>query len=244
MALNNATLSRYRALARLQYVGYCETDVQTWTCGICRDAASPIKNTTRVSQFSAMARWGVTSFGMVGVSHDLGRTFVVFQGAIHRIEWLRCYEYFQKVPKEIGVPDPIRVHSGFYKSYREVRAQVVNELLEKSRLYPQYPITILGHSYGGALASLLALDIAKGNLRKLFDPSRVELITFGSPRVGNAAYAEAMNKAKWHNLVRLVHTTDVFVHLPPRAPALGIFADAKYLIRQACRMCITEEKPG
>jgi hypothetical protein len=42
------------------------------------------------------------------------------------------------------------------------------------------------------------------------------MMTFGQPRVGNQAYADAINTAGWIRNLRLVHSTDIFVHLPLR----------------------------
>jgi hypothetical protein len=145
------TLDSYKILARLQYISYCDANITTWTCGICQDQRSPVKNTTSVSDFATPRK---TGFGMVGVSHDLQRIFIAFQGAIHRQEWIRAFQFFKVSPREIGVNRTlgIKVHRGFYRSYREVRAQVSDLLLEKKQLYPRYKLLILGHSYGGALA--------------------------------------------------------------------------------------------
>jgi predicted lipase len=49
---------------------------------------------------------------------------------------------------------------------------------------------ITGHSLGGAIAALAALDIVlSGVARK----ENLELYTFGEPRVGNTDFANAMD---------------------------------------------------
>ena len=48
-----------------------------------------------------------------------------------------------------------------------------------------------GHSMGGALAHIAALDLHELFCRRV---TRISLITFGSPRVGNAAFAALLEK--------------------------------------------------
>lgn len=215
----NNTLERYKALARLQYIAYCPTGINTWNCGICSDKASPLKNTTLGVQFSNSAQ---TVFGIVGVSHDLERIFVAFQGALKARQWARCYEMAMRRPDALGVKDKnVFVHFGFYKSYMEIRPLVINLLLERRAQYPLYKFLVLGHSYGGGVSGIMALDFASGLLGNLIAPRFVEWVTFGSPRVGNHEYARAMNRAPWVNQARLVHSTDIVAHTPAKVKQLG-----------------------
>lgn len=62
---------------------------------------------------------------------------------------------------------------------------------------------------------------------KLFDPSRIQLITFGEPRVGNAAFAGIHDNLVQHfergrlfqvpNSIRVTHHRDVVPHIPPQS---------------------------
>ena len=69
--------------------------------------------------------------------------------------------------------------------------------------YPSASILITGHSAGGAIATLAALEIIE-----LYSDTKV--ITFGSPRVGDAAFA---NYFKVHfdnnNSYRIVSRNDI-----------------------------------
>uniref|UniRef100_A0A915MFR6 Fungal lipase-like domain-containing protein n=1 Tax=Meloidogyne javanica TaxID=6303 RepID=A0A915MFR6_MELJA len=51
---------------------------------------------------------------------------------------------------------------------------------------------ITGHSIGGAIASIAAAKIASANV---IDAKQIKLVTFGQPRVGNKAWAAAMENA-------------------------------------------------
>ena len=72
------------------------------------------------------------------------------------------------------------VHRGFHRCYESVRGGIMDFL--KANAAPSRAIRIMGHSLGGALATLAAMDIATGGL-----PFRaLEVFTFASPLVGAA----------------------------------------------------------
>jgi len=67
----------------------------------------------------------------------------------------------------------------------------------------------VGHSLGGALATLAAMDI------KLNVPGKsVSCYTFGSPKVGDSAFAGAYNKLV-PDTHRFVNDTDLVPKIPP-----------------------------
>jgi pimeloyl-ACP methyl ester carboxylesterase len=102
-----------------------------------------------------------------------------------------------------------------------------------SRLPPDKPVVVTGHSLGGALAVLLA--------RRLAETQRqvVAVYTFGMPRPGLAVFAEAYKaSALPSRTYRLVHGDDIVPTVAPselgfrhigcylRAPKNGKFADS------------------
>lgn len=83
------------------------------------------------------------------------------------------------------------------------------------KLYPGYQLTLVGHSLGGAVAALAALDFqARG-----WEP---QVTTFGEPRIGNAHLAEYLDKAfpaniktnQSHMYRRVTHIDDPVPLLP------------------------------
>ena len=89
------------------------------------------------------------------------------------------------------MPGRARVHLGFSRAYDTVRDQV----LEAN------PTTVVGHSLGGALATLAALDLF------LTNGTRATVITFGSPQVGDELFVDAFNDAVAAS-ARVVHPLD------------------------------------
>ena len=80
------------------------------------------------------------------------------------------------------------VHAGFMISWQNARPIIFPHLLEARKHHPDYKLVLVGHSLGGAVAALAALEMkAKG-----WQP---QTTTFGEPRVGNAAFVEYLDCA-------------------------------------------------
>ncbi|KAF2441005.1 alpha/beta-hydrolase [Karstenula rhodostoma CBS 690.94] len=78
------------------------------------------------------------------------------------------------------------VHTGFYTSWLNTRKAILPQLTEAINTHPTYDIVLVGHSLGGAVAALAALDLrARG-----WHP---RITTFGEPRIGNAALMSYIN---------------------------------------------------
>ena len=117
-----------------------------------------------------------------------------------------------------GVRDVAReevwVHSGFINAYRSVRADILALLdVATAGNAGEWTIYICGHSLGGALSTLGAYEAAT---RRNWQGGRPTIVnySFGSPRVGNRAFAEAFNEAV-PNAWRVVNNNDA-VPLVPR----------------------------
>lgn len=108
-------------------------------------------------------------------------------------------------------------------SPRNVILAVIDRL--KSRNVPISRVTTSGHSLGGALAAASAFHIAR-----YLQTEQVPVMayTFASPRVGNAAFSQAVDKQPNLLVVRAVNRNDLVPKMPPtNVPFLeGLF---KYL---------------
>lgn len=77
-------------------------------------------------------------------------------------------------------------------------------------IYPKTKVVLTGHSLGGALAVLCALD-----LHRTFN-NIDHLTTFGQPRVGNGNFANYMTN-QIANTFRVINYADTVTHAPPSA---------------------------
>jgi pimeloyl-ACP methyl ester carboxylesterase len=82
------------------------------------------------------------------------------------------------------------VHMGFLTSWQSARTLVLPHLRAARAKHPTYPIHLIGHSLGGAVAALAALE-----LRLSHDLSEITVTTFGEPRIGNKGLVTYLDRA-------------------------------------------------
>lgn len=102
-----------------------------------------------------------------------------------------------------------KVHRGFYKFVQSGPSAVTRNSRRSILSLPGLPtvdgrskLYITGHSLGGAAATLAGAKL----LGQGIDPQQLEVITFGAPAVGNAAFAAKFAPAL--RLTRVVHSGD------------------------------------
>jgi len=130
-------------------------------------------------------------------------TILAFRGSSTSIDWV--YDFIAQQTEYLPAKNAGQTHKGFSDIYYTLRQQVI-ELL--SQCDSDKPLYITGHSLGGALATLAALDIAVNTpFRKII------VYTFGAPRVGDPAFVRAYNYTvpiHW----RFQNKYDIVPHLP------------------------------
>ncbi len=124
---------------------------------------------------------------------------IIFRGTADIEGWIedvRC----DRVP--MGLPHPTHtageVHTGFYLDWQSIRSQV-------RRAVGSRTVIIAGHSLGGALATLAAVEMHE---------QVEEVVTFGSPRVGDAAFVDAYDQLIMSHTSRYVNDLDPVPWVP------------------------------
>ncbi|CAJ1417160.1 unnamed protein product [Effrenium voratum] len=134
---------------------------------------------------------------------SLDAEFIVhlaFRGSVNQ-ENLATNLQAQLVPLSLGACEGM-VHRGFQDAYLALRPR----LLERLRCVGRSALVrATGHSLGGALAMLACYDLATS--RGL----RCECVTWGAPRVGDAACGALLQQLR---LARFVNRFDVVPRLP------------------------------
>jgi predicted lipase len=149
---------------------------------------------------------GTDTQGLFGVAYN--NTFVVaFRGSEETglNDWITDVKFMQTtIPYGKNPGNNVLVHQGFIQAYLSVRDAVLNGVNDT----PHKRVICLGHSLGGAIATLCALDIEQNTTGKT-----VQCYTYGSPKVGNAHFAAVYNKHVPHTY-RIVNGVDVIPKLP------------------------------
>lgn len=145
-------------------------------------------------------------------------------------------------PERLGgdFKQEVQVHSGFLGAYDSVRNRIMTLIKyavgyqdeENAQNIPRWHVYVTGHSLGGALATLLALELSSSQMSKsglIF----VTMYNFGSPRVGNRRFADIYNE-KVKDSWRIVNHRDIIPTVPRlmgychvEAPVYLKFGDAQ-----------------
>ncbi|XP_006645298.1 lipase-like [Oryza brachyantha] len=182
------------------------TQLFTWTCNRCGDLIEGFEMMEIVVDVENCLQ------AYVGFASDINAVIVVFRGTQENSiqNWIEDLLWKQLDLDYPGMPEAM-VHRGFYSAYHNttIRDGVVNGIQKTRKLFGDVPIMVTGHSMGGAMASFCALDLVVN-----YGLDGVQLMTFGQPRIGNAAFASFFKKYLPH-AIRVTHGHDIVPHLPP-----------------------------
>ena len=136
--------------------------------------------------------------------------YIYGPGSVSIRDWSLDFQVWRKM---VDYFDNSLVHAGFMRIYEAVRSRIhekVNHYLLNNKLTK---IVCTGHSLFGAVATIIATDVAMNIDHDL----PVSCVTFGSPRVGNNRFAELFNNTIFESF-RCVYRKDpvTFSPLPIR----------------------------
>ncbi|XVE82076.1 hypothetical protein DITRI_Ditri15bG0117500 [Diplodiscus trichospermus] len=182
------------------------TELFTWTCARCDGLTKGFE----VIELIVDVQNCLQAF--VGVAKDPSAIVIAFRGTQENSiqNWVEDLFWKQLDLNYPGMPDAM-VHHGFYTAYHDttIRSGILNAIKEAKEFYGDLDIMVTGHSMGGAMASFCALDLKINHEAK-----NVQVITFGQPRIGNAAFASYYSKLV-PNTIRVTNDHDIVPHLPP-----------------------------
>lgn len=111
-----------------------------------------------------------TQYGVVETEDEL---IVMFPGSNSVVDW-KINFHFWKRPYH-NMPEFYTVHSGFIREWKEIENFFLSLVRDTTKT-----ITIVGHSYGGAMAILMAEDVWFTYPERR---NKIRLVTIGAPRV-------------------------------------------------------------
>lgn len=142
---------------------------------------------------------GVVSFRGTSNMQNLS---LDFQARIVPVE----ASWMLSLAEENGISN-VKAHNGFLAAFMSIRGPLIEAV---QKLHVPF-IWCVGHSLGGALATLAAAELHLATASNV----QIGLCNFGSPRVGNAAFVRLVSCAT-SACVRVVHSNDPVARIPPR----------------------------
>ena len=144
--------------------------------------------------------------GLIG--RDL---YIVFEGSDGDLDWKDNFKFWRSTTE---LRKGILVHKGFEDQFQTIKDTImdlINRILDNPAQTDKQSIRIIctGHSLGGALATRMAFHIAYK-----FPVNPIICVTFGSPKVGNYAFAKQFNK-EIRESYRFVYGLDTVCGVPP-----------------------------
>ncbi|MBV2128558.1 lipase family protein [Arsukibacterium indicum] len=165
-------------------------------------SAGPVRGVSGGSLFSLFNK--TTGFALVGkgINNFASDYVVAIRGTKINRDWL--------TNANIGVTggdNNTMVHAGFNKAFQSMKLALEKILAPLLSGNPGATVHCVGHSLGGALASLTA-DWLKSSY-----PCNVNLYTFGAPRVGMHAFAKK-HSGSVNAIYRCTHGADPVPMIP------------------------------
>lgn len=135
-----------------------------------------------------------------------GHGVVVMRGTVSFDEWLNNMNYRLR-PFHAQKMDYGLVHTGFRDVYKGIRG-AYHKLIEE--FDTDTDIYLVGHSLGAAVSQLAAFDLS---LKYPERAERLQVYGFGSPRVGDRAFAKAYDETV-KTSYRVVNVCDLIPYVP------------------------------
>ncbi|KAL9711964.1 hypothetical protein Ac2012v2_005038 [Leucoagaricus gongylophorus] len=201
-------LAPYTQFARATY---CPTsDLKNWSCGDACEALPGFQPTLVGGDGNAIQNF------FVGYWPDQNTVVVAHEGT-DPTQFLSILTDVNIVKDSLnttlfpGVPSNVEVHDGFRNEHALTASQILEEVRKLMTVHTTQSVTCIGHSLGGALAELDAVFFALN----LSTSTKIQAFTYGTPRVGNTAWAQLVD-AKVPSFKRINNKKDIVPIVPGR----------------------------
>jgi hypothetical protein len=202
---------------------YCNSQNSVGQAVTCAGNACPAVTANGAKTYKTFSGVLTDIQGLIAVDPTSKLIVVSFRGSSSVRNWIA--KYALPPPREnlpqLTTPSSIvfafsdcslvsgcEIHTGFGAAWAEVSSAVTSGVAAARKANPGYAVVSTGHSLGGAVATLAAAYLRAGS------GTSVDLYTYGSPRVGNGAFADFVS-AQPGLETRVTHVDDPVPRLPP-----------------------------
>ncbi|RUS31318.1 Alpha/Beta hydrolase protein [Jimgerdemannia flammicorona] len=204
LAVSAVDVETLKYYGRLASVSRCSFSTGKFECSTF---CSKYPGTTLIKFFNTP---NTNTTGYIARNDANKAVYVAFRGSTNINNWVHDAEFlFTKYSPARGA----KVHSGFYKTWQDARNIVYPIVVKEMGRNPDYKLYMLGHSLGGALTVLQALDFYQN---AGYDSSKMAVYTFGQPRIGNPAFSDYVDSLDLP-IYRTINQNDVVPHMGPEA---------------------------
>jgi hypothetical protein len=170
-------LREFYVLMRSSAATLCQSIYdKSWNCGTRCD-----KDSTLLQIFKSNQTDGA---GFIVLNQNINALIVTFRGSQSAYSYYLDSNFILKSPTIFKTVSNAKIHAGFHDVYQSLQSTVQDALDKYAQQYQNSRIIFTGHSLGGAMATLAAIDYfgRTGN--------KQHVVTFGQPKVGNAEFAD------------------------------------------------------
>ncbi|GAW05435.1 alpha beta-hydrolase [Lentinula edodes] len=187
-SLSTAQFSSYAPFTQFARAAYCD-GFQDWTCGAACDANADFEVSLAGGDDSDIQNYFVgfsPSLSSIIVAHE-GTDPLQLESDLTDVEVLLASLDTSLFP---GISSSVQVHDGFKNEHAKTASVILAEVRTLMASKNTKNVMAVGHSLGGALAELDALFFALN----LPSGSNISAVTYGTPRVGNPAFASLIDQ--------------------------------------------------
>ncbi|KAI3340513.1 lipase [Ustulina deusta] len=202
--ISTAMLATLKLYSEYAGASYCNSDKAVGSIVTCINNVCPSVTAAGANITATYKGLKTDIRGFVSTDAKNQVIVVSIRGSHSVRNWITDLRFLQK---DCSLVSGCKVHTGFATAWDEISVAVLSAVRAARAANPTYKIVFTGHSLGGAVSSLGAAYARKEGLP-------VEIINYGSPRVGNAAFATFVSDQagiEW----RVTHLNDPVPRLPP-----------------------------
>ncbi|KAI0032567.1 alpha/beta-hydrolase [Vararia minispora EC-137] len=205
-------LNAYTPYTQFARAAYCDSStLKDWSCGKACEANPDFQVNTAGGNGNSIQNYFVgywPSKNTVVVAHE-GTDPTAFESVLTDVKLLQRSLDSTLFP---GAPSSVTVHDGFANEHALTATAILAAVKNLLSSHSSAGVVVIGHSLGGALAELDALYLTLN----LPSGTKISGVTYGTPRVGNAAWSTYFD-SQVTNFTRVNNRDDFIPILPGRS---------------------------